>query len=123
MSSGDKPPIEPDLSLPLGDLDQDVWTRILQDAFEMSEHEIDASIVPDFDEAAEIELADDDFGEFMLDDDLADEASFETDLHNTESAGDSLFQDHENEIQDFEELTGLDLGEVDPVSDDSFDFE
>ncbi|WJZ01436.1 hypothetical protein [Corynebacterium freiburgense] len=123
MSSGDKSPIEPDLSLPLGALDQGVWTRILQDAFEMSEHEIDASIVPDFDEAAEIELADDDFGEFILDDDLVDEPSFETEPHDTDSVGDRLFEDNENEIQDFEELTGLDLGEIDSVSDDSFDFE
>ena len=66
MSHDDAAPLEPDLSLPMGSLDPAVWDRILSDALAAPDDDIDASIVPDYDESDEIELDDADFDGIML---------------------------------------------------------
>ena len=73
MSSEDKAPLEPDLSVPEGTLDGSVWAQLLANAFEMAEIELEDSIVPDFDEFADIQLDDVDVDDVLvLVDDLID---------------------------------------------------
>ncbi|MDO4685056.1 MAG: hypothetical protein Q4A92_00785 [Corynebacterium sp.] len=116
MSSGDKAAFEPDLSLPAGALDQDVWNRILNDAFSMTETEIDDSLVPDFDESSDTEMVENDFDEFVLGDDILTDTEFEFDTTEMGSLDDDLF-DH------YTEAGEMNFEEIDPGTDTSFDFE
>lgn len=86
MSSEDKVPPEPDLSVPEGALDPALWGQLLEQAFDMSVADVDASIVPEFDEFADVQLADDffadtlDFDEDYTDDDTLDDSPLDTPL-------------------------------------------
>lgn len=108
MASEDKAPFELDLSLPEGSLDDAVWNRIVEDALAMSPSETDASIVPEFDEADEVVLNDEDLTEVALE---ADDADFTAPEEQT--ASESEFEDPDFSEFDSEAELGSELG-IDP---------
>ncbi len=107
---------EPDLSIPLGSLDDSIWQRLLSDAFDMSPADLDASIVPDFNETEEIELTDDEFDAASLDDDLLDLDDDSVDAF----PADSLFTSNAelDDFENFENHEQLDFGDSGDGNDD-----
>lgn len=91
MPHDDAAPLSPDLSLPVDSLDPAVWDRILSDALAMPDDDIDASIVPDYDESDEITLDDTDFDSIMfIDADATDDSTDANDQAHDEVTHDDV---------------------------------
>lgn len=123
MAGEDKAPFELDLSLPEGSLDDAVWNRIVADALAMPASAIDASIVPEFDEADEVVLSDEDLNHTALGADSdAQEDTAESEIVSGPEFVDPDFNDPTSEA----ELgidPGLDAGEFSPELDAETDLD